>query len=132
LTICYPSEHTITHKTVENPDPTLRDAVHALGLKFKASRFGRWNACRLALPYGRWTCDDGREVLFNRRYHPIWQRRPGAAVERANPDEWVQWVDQQWFYGGAGGLLPPIHSRATLKYLLKVLSEFGVQLGAAE
>ena len=23
-------------------------------------------------PYGKWTCEDGREVLFNRRYKPIW------------------------------------------------------------
>ena len=26
------------------------------------------------LPYGRWRCADGREVLFNRFYEPIWER----------------------------------------------------------
>ena len=31
--------------------------------------FQRWND----LPYGMWTCADGREVLFNRFYEPIMQ-----------------------------------------------------------
>jgi hypothetical protein len=34
------------------------------------------------LPYGKWTCPDGREVLFNRFYEPIWQRHP----EQPPPD----------------------------------------------
>jgi hypothetical protein len=29
---------------------------------------------RRRLPYGSWTRADGREVLFNRHYQPIWQR----------------------------------------------------------
>jgi hypothetical protein len=50
------------------------------------------------LPYGQWSCPDGREVLFNRCYEPIWQRRPGEAPARADPKEWVKWEKQTWFY----------------------------------
>ncbi len=50
------------------------------------------------LPYGKWTCADGREVLFNRFYEPIWQRYPGASPQCADPKEWVRWVNQEWFY----------------------------------
>jgi hypothetical protein len=31
-------------------------------------------------PYGMWTCADSRQVLFNRRYRPILERRPGQPV----------------------------------------------------
>jgi hypothetical protein len=37
------------------------------------------------LPYGIWICADGREVLFNRAYSPIWQRSPGQLAEPADP-----------------------------------------------
>ena len=53
----------------------------------------RWTA----LPYGLWVCADGREVIFNRFYDPIWQRIDGAVLA-ADPDEWVCWTSQQWFY----------------------------------
>jgi hypothetical protein len=52
-------------------------------------------------PYGIWTCADGREYLFNRRYRPIHRRMPGCPGENClDPMELVPWVDQQWFYGG--------------------------------
>src|SRR3954451_6861436 len=50
------------------------------------------------LPYGAWTCADGREVLFNRFYEPIWQRRPDEAPSAADPHEWVAWSKQDYFY----------------------------------
>jgi hypothetical protein len=37
------------------------------------------------LPYGRWTCTDGREILFNGFLEPIWGRRPGADATPADP-----------------------------------------------
>lgn len=54
----------------------------------------RW----FTLPYGVWTCPDGREVLFNRCYEPIRQRYPGQPPTEADPKEWVPWVHQAWFY----------------------------------
>jgi hypothetical protein len=53
---------------------------------------------RHRLPYGKWTCADGREVLFNRNYKPIWERRPGGTTEPANSAERVKFVQQEWFY----------------------------------
>src|SRR5215831_822021 len=42
------------------------------------------------MPYGRWVCHSGREILFDRNYKPKWQRKgPGQPVEPADPDEWV-------------------------------------------
>lgn len=66
------------------------------GVPFPQTRAARW-----LLPYGCWTCADGREILFNRRYRPIVQRCPGGPVELADPCEWVTGiVRQMWFYTG--------------------------------
>jgi hypothetical protein len=54
------------------------------------------------LPYGRWVCEDGREVLFNRFYEPIWQRRGGNA-EPADCHERVGHARQSWFCTDADG-----------------------------
>jgi len=50
------------------------------------------------IPYGRWICADGREVLFDRRYLPIWQRGPGALASLADPKERVAFEHQEWFF----------------------------------
>ena len=52
------------------------------------------------LPYGKWTCADGREVLFTRDYIPLYQRSPDGAVMRADPSEWVKFQGQEFFYDG--------------------------------
>lgn len=36
------------------------------------------HSVRRSLPYGKWTCADGREVIFNREYQPILQRKDGV------------------------------------------------------
>lgn len=59
-----------------------------------AKEFERWND----LPYGVWTCADGRVVLFNRFYEPIWERSPGQGAFAADPSERVKWETQAWFY----------------------------------
>jgi hypothetical protein len=51
---------------------------------------------RATLPYGMWTCADGRQPLFNCHYDPIWQRYPGQPA--TDPDEWVLWQDEEWFF----------------------------------
>ena len=53
---------------------------------------------RERLPYGIWTRADGRKVLFNRRYTPMWERMPGRPSKRANPDERVPWVKQDHYF----------------------------------
>jgi len=52
-------------------------------------------------PYGKWTCEDGREVLFNRFYEPIYERRRNSSAELADRKEWVPWKHQEWFYEDA-------------------------------
>jgi hypothetical protein len=54
---------------------------------------------RWRLPYGCWTCANGREVLYNREYSPICERWPGQPPRMANPKEWVaDIVRHEWFY----------------------------------
>ncbi len=49
-----------------------------------APTFKVWKAM---VPYGRWTCADGRQVLFNHQYWPILERRLGEPVTAANPND---------------------------------------------
>jgi hypothetical protein len=54
------------------------------------------------LPFARWTCADGRELLVNAFEEPIWQRRPKSLAEPADPYEKVRgvvWVER--IYGDA-------------------------------
>ena len=54
------------------------------------------------LPYARWTCADGREVLVDGFGEPIWQRQPKSLAEPADPYERVRnvvWVER--IYGDA-------------------------------
>lgn len=53
---------------------------------------------RRNLPYGMWTCADGREILYNRHYKPIWQRYPNKPAERANINEWVEHITKQIYF----------------------------------
>lgn len=54
---------------------------------------------RIALPYGKWTCADGRQVLFNRNYKPIWQRASDGSISPGDTEEWVAFAEQEHFYG---------------------------------
>jgi hypothetical protein len=74
------------------------------------------------LPYGLWTCEGGREVLFNRFYRPIWQRWP---VVNGDPAEWVRdWNEQRWFFTGN-----PLHLPVgRVRMLETVLRDFGAGL----
>lgn len=56
-----------------------------------------------AWPYGVFICASGREVMFNRRYKPMWQRDSAEAPARpADPAEWVAGiVEQHWYYSAA-------------------------------
>ncbi len=69
------------------------------------------------LPYGFWTCKDGRKVLFNRGYRPLLQRI-GNAVTPADPEERVDFEKQEWFYTDAN---PPWHSKPTFKKCMEIL-----------
>ena len=70
-------------------------------------------------PYGAYVCADGRQVLYDRHYKPIWQRRPGQPATVADSEEWVKWDSQGWFYSDSD-----CHKKATLRRLQTVMRLF--------
>lgn len=86
-------------------------------------RLSKQEWMRLELPYGRWTCPDGREVLFDRWYQPIWQRMPGETATAADREERVGFTREEWFYTDAD---TPWRSKAGLARCMAVLHDWGV------
>lgn len=80
---------------------------------------------RLRCPYGKWTCGDGREVIFNREYWPILERRPGEKAKPANPNEWVSWLTQEHYFEDATCPWGRYGSKDTLARCNQVLEEWG-------
>jgi hypothetical protein len=81
------------------------------------------------LPYGIWVEADGSQVLFNRKYQPIWRKKPDGTVSRVDDPigpggkMWIHWVDQNWFFNDGN---TPWHNKKTLKLCQDVLIQFGV------
>ena len=80
-------------------------------------------------PYGFWTCPDGRQVLFDRNYKPMWQRYPGQSATPADPNEWVSWSKQEWFFDGPSPWTRPINGavKQVVARCEAVLAEWGIQ-----
>jgi hypothetical protein len=76
------------------------------------------------LPYGRWTCADGREVLFNRQYRPLWSRRPGEMAVAAHRGEWVAGIVEEGHYYDDS--CPVRTNQEVQTRCIKVLEEWGV------
>lgn len=56
-------------------------------------------AARRMLPYGRWTLDDGREVIFNREYQPIYSCMPGEPSVFCNHADFIDDIAKvEYFY----------------------------------
>jgi RecA-family ATPase len=83
--------------------------------------FDEWrNRC----PYGKWTCADGREVIFNRAYWPILERRPGEQAKPAHSGEWVESiVDDEQFWDDFDG--PPQFNADALAGMNRILADWG-------
>ena len=79
---------------------------------------------RIVMPYGKWTCTDGTEVLFNRDYRPIWKRHPNGVVVAADPDEWVKFAKQEYLFGDHN---TPDEDRDSYRICIKQLGDWGVQ-----
>jgi hypothetical protein len=80
---------------------------------------GEWHD---RLPYGKWVCADGREVLFNRSYWPILERRPGEPAKPARSGEWVPWVEQHFFWDD---YTHPGRRPETLSSVNRILTDWG-------
>jgi hypothetical protein len=50
------------------------------------------------LPYGWFFLQDGSEVCFNRDYVPMYRVFPDGRVERADPNQFYEYIIQCWFY----------------------------------
>lgn len=78
------------------------------------ARFTVQHSLRRTLPYGMWTCFDGRQVLFNREYQPILEKKDGNRGY-CHGNEWVDHAtikSTQYFYDDV---------TAPMRYLLKHL-----------
>lgn len=84
---------------------------------------------QMELPYGMWTCEDGREVLFNRKYWPIWERREREPVKAADPHEWVKGIVKTEYFFNDGN--PPWGNRASLRKCKEILQAFGDEMARA-
>jgi hypothetical protein len=81
------------------------------------------------LPYclTSWPELDGRQVLFNRNYEPIWQRLPGCPAVPANPEERIARWGNDYFYDECNSppkRPDPWRSKKTRQILEAVLAEF--------
>jgi len=106
----------------EKPDGTVEFDEGVMVLQtFKSLKV---EALRVWLPYGKWVCDGGREVLFNRDYSPIWQKTNGGNPSLADMGEWVENIIETIHYYGDS--TAPWLNDQTLKNCLDKLGEFGV------
>jgi hypothetical protein len=80
------------------------------------------------LPYGRWTCRDGTQVLFNRSYVPLWRKPPDLPAEQCER-HWVSDRVRQEFFGD--DCRNPSRDPATLVHCLRALAEWDVPGAAA-
>lgn len=80
---------------------------------------------RLYIPYGKWVCPDGSEVLYNRDYCPLWAKKPDGTVIAVDPDTWVTIKDSSESYFN-DGTAPWWGDKSTLSVGMAVLKEWGV------
>jgi hypothetical protein len=86
-------------------------------------RIDRWFS---EVPYGMWTCADGREVLFNRFYAPIAERAsPTSLARRSDTYAWVHWVRQEHYFND--GSFRPLELKATMLKLNAILAAWGLR-----
>ncbi|MBY0314413.1 MAG: DUF5623 domain-containing protein [Bdellovibrionales bacterium] len=114
----------ITNDTVEfysdsGPGVCVRDEVKVYRQQPGSTRL----PMRLTLPYGKWICEDGSEVLFNRDYKPIWAKLPNGEVKDIEPNTWVKNKDCIYFFDDSN---PPWAKKKTREMCFGVLVEWGV------
>ena len=97
------------------------------------------HSARISIPYGRWTCEDGTEIIFNREYQPMF-KRADLTNSFMLPDTWIKdIVKTEYLYSDhnspvsyllrkfKGMSLSKMHStecRNSLAICLKVLEDY--------
>lgn len=97
---------------------------HEVSVLRKQLDIADFKPMRLYLPYGKWKCADGREVLFNRDYCPIWQRSSDGIATSIKPDVHVPDEDSEFYYND--GTAPYYNNDMTIKNCLSILEDWGV------
>lgn len=97
---------------------------HEVSVLRKQLDIADFKPMRLYLPYGKWKCADGREILFNRDYCPIWERSSDGVVTPIRPDVHVDRSDSEFYYND--GTAPYKNNSLTIKRCLSVLEDWGV------
>ena len=82
-----------------------------------------WKPMRLFLPYGKWKCSDGTEVLFNRNYKPMWARNKNREMVDIQPNAWVNYENQSWYFGDHNA---PWDNRDSFNKCVSELQKWGV------
>jgi hypothetical protein len=77
----------------------VKQALDAVPAPKSSVSFKRFYLHQLRLPYGRWITEDRTEILYNRRYQPLFVWRAGAdKPERCDP-HWIDGIAKEgWFY----------------------------------
>lgn len=80
---------------------------------------------RLYFPYGKCTCTDGREILFNRDYSPIWERSAFGEVKNIQPNVAIQYDSREFYYDDRTA--PYYDNKNTAENCLLILKDWGVE-----
>ena len=89
------------------------------------SRKLEFNPMKLMLPYGKWICKNGSEVLFNRDYKPIWIKDESGVVYSVEPHLWIRDIQEHVFFF-QGGSEPWSGDKKSTSICLQVLKEWSV------
>jgi len=117
------SDESVTCYTHRGTLRCLRSEISICRDQTQAASF---KPMRIVMPYGRWTCADRTEVLFNRDYRPIWKKHPNGMVVAADPDEWVKFAKQEYFYSDVNN---PDEDHGSYRICIHQLGDWGVQHG---
>ncbi len=81
---------------------------------------------RLFMPYGKYICLDGSEVLYNRDYRPLWKKDPDGTVTRVASDLFIEHDKSEGFFGGEN--LPAWGDADTIRRVgMPILKAWGVE-----
>jgi hypothetical protein len=89
--ILWPSGHPTDVGRTQVKLPHFRGILDGLNRPFGPLPRGLW-------PYGWWLLQDGSEVCFSRGYCPLYRVYPDGKVERADPNQFYEYILQGWFY----------------------------------
>ncbi|NJL24816.1 MAG: hypothetical protein HC902_06375 [Calothrix sp. SM1_5_4] len=116
---CLLHNNTIDFYSDSGPGMCVRSEVTVYRQQPRSTRL----PMRLSLPYGKWTCEDGSEVLFNRDYKPLWAKLPNGEVIDIEPETWIKSTDCSYFFDDGN---PPWAKKKTREICAGILRDWGV------